>query len=68
MSDEGFNDFYIGDISKSIVETLKIEGGHATKDDFNGYDLIEENKFVISIQKFKINRAFWSINWWLNGT
>ena len=29
MSDEGFNDFYIGDISKSIVETLKLEGGHA---------------------------------------
>ena len=39
MSDEGFNDFYIGDISKSIVETLKNEGGHATQDDFNGYDL-----------------------------
>ena len=45
MSDEGFNDFYIGDISKSIVETLKLEGGHAVTSDFNNYDIIEDNKF-----------------------
>ena len=54
MSDEGFNDFYIGDISKSIVETLKIEGGHATKDDFNGYELIEENKFEYQYKNLKL--------------
>ncbi len=45
MSTEGFNDFYTGDISKSILETLEHEGGHATADDFNNYDLISENKF-----------------------
>jgi len=54
MSDEGFNDFYIGDISKSIVETLKIEGGHATQDDFNGYELIEENKFEYQYKNLKL--------------
>ncbi len=45
MSIEGFNDFYIGDISKSIIQTLEIEGGHATADDFVNYQLIEESKF-----------------------
>ncbi|GIS05195.1 MAG: hypothetical protein CM15mP108_2990 [Gammaproteobacteria bacterium] len=45
MSTKGFNDFYHGDISKSILQTVEQEGGHATADDFNNYDLIEDNKF-----------------------
>ena len=45
LSNEGFNDFYIGDISKEILKTIENEGGHATSDDFGNYKLIEDNKF-----------------------
>ena len=41
---EGFNDFYVGDVSKSILQTVQIEGGHATAADFSNYELIENNK------------------------
>jgi len=54
MSTEGFNDFYTGDISKSILETLENEGGHATADDFNNYDLIAENKFNYKYKDLKL--------------
>ena len=54
MSNEGFNDFYTGDISKSILETLENEGGHATADDFNNYDLIAENKFNYKYKDLKL--------------
>ena len=45
LSNEGFNDFYIGDISKEILKTIINEGGHATNDDFSNYKLIEDSKF-----------------------
>ena len=45
LSNEGFNDFYIGDIAKEILKTIFNEGGHATSDDFKNYELIEDNKF-----------------------
>ena len=45
ISTEGFNDFYTGDISKSILQTIEEEGGHATADDFKNYFLIEDSKF-----------------------
>ena len=45
LSNEGFNDFYIGDISKEILKTIENEGGHATSEDFENYKLIEDNKF-----------------------
>ena len=45
LSNEGFNDFYIGDISKEILKTIINEGGHATSEDFGNYKLIEDNKF-----------------------
>jgi gamma-glutamyltranspeptidase/glutathione hydrolase len=45
ISNEGFNDFYVGDVSKSILQTVEIEGGHATSADFKKYELIENNKF-----------------------
>jgi len=45
ISIEGFNDFYVGDVSKSILQTVQIEGGHATAADFSNYELIENNKF-----------------------
>jgi len=45
LSNEGFNDFYIGDISREILKTIEIEGGHATSEDFENYKLIEDNKF-----------------------
>ena len=46
ISIEGFNDFYVGDVSKSILKTVQIEGGHATTADFSKYELIENNKFT----------------------
>ena len=54
MSTEGFNDFYHGDISKSILQTVEQEGGHATADDFNNYDLIEDNKFNYKYKDLKL--------------
>tara|TARA_Y100001978_G_scaffold29585_1_gene25350 strand:- start:1733 stop:2686 length:954 start_codon:yes stop_codon:yes gene_type:complete len=45
LSIEGFNDFYVGDISKEILKTIQQEGGHATSDDFSNYNLIEDSKF-----------------------
>ena len=32
--------FYTGDISKSILQTIEQEGGHATADDFKNYDFV----------------------------
>ena len=54
MSTKGFNDFYHGDISKSILQTVEQEGGHATADDFNNYDLIEDNKFNYKYKDLKL--------------
>ena len=54
MSTKGFNDFYHGDISKSILQTVEHEGGHATADDFNNYDLIEDNKFNYKYKDLKL--------------
>jgi gamma-glutamyltranspeptidase/glutathione hydrolase len=54
MSTEGFNDFYNGDISKSILQTVEQEGGHATADDFNNYELIEDNKFDYKYKDLKL--------------
>jgi len=45
MACEGFDDFYLGDISKEIISTINKEGGHATEDDFENYELIEDVKF-----------------------
>ena len=45
LSTEGFNDFYVGDISKEILKTIQQEGGHATSDDFSNYNLIKDSKF-----------------------
>ena len=46
MANEGFSDFYYGDISKEIISTVQKEGGHATVDDFVDYGLIENSKFT----------------------
>jgi len=54
MSTEGFNDFYHGDISKSILQTVEQEGGHATADDFNNYNLIEDNIFNYKYKDLKL--------------
>jgi len=45
LSNEGFNDFYEGDVSKEILKTVKQEGGHVTSEDFENYKLIEDSKF-----------------------
>ena len=54
ISTEGFNDFYTGDISKSILQTIEQEGGHATADDFKNYDLIEDSKFNYEYKDLKL--------------
>lgn len=54
MSNEGFNDFYIGDVSKEILKTIKNEGGHATYEDFSNYELIEDSKFNINFKNLKL--------------
>ena len=45
LANEGFNDFYAGDVSKEILKTIKQEGGHVTSEDFINYKLIEDSKF-----------------------
>ncbi len=45
LTNEGFNDFYVGDIAKEILKTIVNEGGHATSEDFTDYKLIEDSKF-----------------------
>ena len=45
LANEGFNDFYEGDVSKEILKTIKHEGGHVTLKDFENYNLIEDSKF-----------------------
>ena len=45
LANEGFNDFYEGDVSKEILKTIQQEGGHVTSEDFENYKLIEDSKF-----------------------
>ena len=54
ISTEGFNDFYKGDIARSILQTLEQEGGHATANDFSNYDLIEDSKFNYQYKDLKL--------------
>jgi gamma-glutamyltranspeptidase/glutathione hydrolase len=54
LSNEGFNDFYIGDISKEILKTIVNEGGHATSEDFTNYKLIEDSKFNFKYKNLKL--------------
>lgn len=54
LANEGFNDFYFGDISNEILKTVKDEGGHATSDDFSNYKLIEDSKFNFNYRNLKL--------------
>ena len=54
ISIEGFNDFYVGDVSKSILQTVQIEGGHVTASDFSKYELIKNNKFNTKYNDLKL--------------
>ena len=54
LANEGFNDFYIGDISKEIIKTIGNEGGHATSKDFSDYKLIEDSKFNFNYKNLKL--------------
>ena len=54
LSNEGFNDFYIGDIAKEILKTIVNEGGHATSEDFSNYKLIEDSKFDFKYKNLKL--------------
>ncbi len=54
IANEGFNDFYSGDVSKEILKTIKNEGGHATSEDFTSYKLIEDSKFNFNFKNLKL--------------
>ena len=54
MANEGFSDFYYGDISKEIISTVQKEGGHATVDDFVNYGLIENSKFTTEFRGLEL--------------
>ena len=54
LANEGFNDFYEGDVSKEILKTIKQEGGHVTSEDFENYKLIEDSKFDFSYKNFNL--------------
>ena len=54
LANEGFNDFYEGDVSKEILKTIKQEGGHVTSEDFENYKLIEDNKFNFSYKNLNL--------------
>ena len=40
-----FDNFYYGDISNEVLKTIEDEGGHATKQDFETYEIIHDSKF-----------------------
>jgi len=54
LANEGFNDFYVGDISKEILKTIQQEGGHVTSEDFENYKLIEDSKFNFSYKNLNL--------------
>ena len=54
LENEGFNDFYEGDVSKEILKTIKQEGGHVTSEDFENYKLIEDSKFNFSYKNLNL--------------
>jgi len=54
LSNEGFNDFYEGDVSKEILKTVKQEGGHVTSEDFENYKLIEDSKFNFTYKNLNL--------------
>ena len=54
LANEGFNDFYEGDVSKEILKTIKQEGGHVTTEDFQNYQLIVDSKFNFSYKNLNL--------------
>ena len=54
LANEGFNDFYAGDVSKEILKTIKQEGGHVTSEDFINYKLIEDSKFSFNYKNLNL--------------
>ena len=54
LANEGFNDFYEGDVSKEILKTINQEGGHVTSEDFENYKLIEDSKFNFSYKNLNL--------------
>ena len=54
LANEGFNDFYAGDVSKELLKTIKQEGGHVTSEDFINYKLIEDSKFSFNYKNLNL--------------
>ena len=54
LANEGFNDFYEGDVSKEILKTIQQEGGHVTSEDFENYKLIEDSKFNFTYKNLNL--------------
>ena len=54
LADNDFDNFYYGDISNEVLKTIEKEGGHATKKDFESYDLIHDSKYEHIYKDLKI--------------
>ena len=54
LSDNDFDNFYYGDIANEILKTVEDEGGHATKNDFETYEIIHDSKFEHYFKDLKI--------------
>ena len=54
LSDNDFDNFYYGDIANEVLKTIEDEGGHATKKDFETYEIIHDSKFEQYFKDLKI--------------
>ena len=54
IADNGFNEFYFGDVGKSLCKTISSGGGHITMKDLNSYKLIHDSKFTASYKDLKL--------------
>ncbi len=54
LANNNFDSFYSGDIANEILKTIKNEGGHASNNDFDNYELIYDSKFKYSYKNLNI--------------
>ena len=54
LADNDFDNFYYGDIANEVLKTIEDEGGHATKKDFETYEIIHDSKFEQYFKDLKI--------------
>ena len=64
LSDNDFDNFYYGDIANEVLKTIEDEGGHATKKDFETYEIIHDSKFeqYFTNLDYKAMRYSWGLS------